>query len=301
MKFQLFLIFLFVLFLGINIYTFVTREVEIHYKSNELEDTPPGPPTPLRKILSFNSNKNLHPFFSEIYIDIEKEEPISVNSYAEEVKKEFLHAWKGYSTFAWGHDEYKPISRTFKDWVNGGMGLTIVDSLDTLIIMGLKDEVKKSIDWIRDHLNFNRNEFVSLFETTIRFLGGLLSAYEMTGEIILLEKATDLGDRLLRGYQTGTGVPYVNINLQTGQKVNPDWNGRNSVLSEFGTVQLEMRKLSQLTGNPKYREAVERLDKYIHEHPPRGDGLYYTMIEPETGRWNGDHITMGAWVGLMLN
>lgn len=295
MKIQYFLIVLFSLFLLINFYTFLNREQIPHFKADDLEDTPPGPLTPLiRKLHGFNS-KRIHPFFTEVYTDIEKEAPISTNTYAEEIKKEFLHAWKGYSTFAWGHDEFKPISRTFKDWVNGGMGLTIVDALDTVIIMGLKDETRKAIDWIKNNLNFNRNEFVSLFETTIRFLGGLLSAYEMTGERILLEKAIDLGNRLLRGYETGTGIPYCNINLQNGQKINPDWNGRNSVLSEFGTVQLEMRKLSQLSGDPKYKDAVERVDKYLQDHPPRNDGLYVTMINPETGQWNGDHVTLGAW------
>lgn len=51
----------------------------------------------------------------------------------------FKHAWKGYKKFAWGHDNLKPISETYYDWF--GLGLTIVDSLDTLYIMNLQEGI----------------------------------------------------------------------------------------------------------------------------------------------------------------
>jgi mannosyl-oligosaccharide alpha-1,2-mannosidase len=49
----------------------------------------------------------------------------------------FRHAWKGYKKYAWGHDHLKPITGTFHDWFN--LGLTIVDALDTIYIMGLTE------------------------------------------------------------------------------------------------------------------------------------------------------------------
>ncbi|VDM70691.1 unnamed protein product, partial [Strongylus vulgaris] len=91
----------------------------------------------------------------------------------------FQHAWQGYRKFAWGHDQLKPISGGYSDWFN--TGLTIVDALDTAIIMGLKEEVRQATGWIHDALTFDKDVYVNLFETTIRTLGGLLSAYHLTG------------------------------------------------------------------------------------------------------------------------
>ena len=51
------------------------------------------------------------------------------------VVDEFLHAWTNYKKYAWGHDELKPVSRGWTDFM--GVGLTVIDSLDTLYIMGL--------------------------------------------------------------------------------------------------------------------------------------------------------------------
>lgn len=55
----------------------------------------------------------------------------------EAVRDAFGHAWKGYKEYAWGHDELKPISKSFSEWF--GLGLTLVDSLDTMWILGLKE------------------------------------------------------------------------------------------------------------------------------------------------------------------
>lgn len=55
------------------------------------------------------------------------------------VIKAFLHAWKGYQNYAWGHDHLKPITKSYQNWF--GLGLTIVDSLDTMFMMGLKEGI----------------------------------------------------------------------------------------------------------------------------------------------------------------
>ena len=113
------------------------------------------------------------------------------------------------------------------------MGATIVDGLDTLIIMGLESEAADGIAWIEDNLNFNQAAKVSVFEVNIRFLGGLLSAYALTGRFrrysqssdsapyretgteTLKEKAYDIGKRLLPAFDTKTGIPLAEVNLQT--------------------------------------------------------------------------------------
>lgn len=49
----------------------------------------------------------------------------------------FKHAWTGYKEYAWGHDNLKPISMGYNDWF--GLGLTIVDALDTMYIMDMQE------------------------------------------------------------------------------------------------------------------------------------------------------------------
>lgn len=55
------------------------------------------------------------------------------------MREAFKHAWKGYKDYAWGHDELKPISKSFGEWF--GLGLTLIDALDTMWIMDLKEGI----------------------------------------------------------------------------------------------------------------------------------------------------------------
>jgi hypothetical protein len=122
----------------------------------------------------------------------------------EAVVKAFKHAWQGYKQFAWGHDHLKPITEGYSDWF--GLGLTIVDSIDTIYIMGLTKgnngicqhsflkltfsvEYNEAREWIEKHLHFDVNRDVNLFEVTIRVLGGLLSIYHLTQDKMFLNKA----------------------------------------------------------------------------------------------------------------
>lgn len=99
----------------------------------------------------------------------------------------FKHAWKGYKDHAWGYDELRPLSKGSSTWFN--LGLTLIDSLDTMWLMGLKEEFKEARDWVANELIVEQNRDVNLFETTIRVLGGLLSAYHLTDDRIFLDKA----------------------------------------------------------------------------------------------------------------
>ena len=95
-----------------------------------------------------------------------------------------------FRTYAWGKDHLKPISKTHQTWF--GLGLTLIDSLDTMLVMNLKEEFKEARNWVEEDLSFNVNKDVNLFETTIRVLGGLLSTYHLSGDKIFLDKAIDL-------------------------------------------------------------------------------------------------------------
>lgn len=112
-------------------------------------------------------------------------------------------------------------------------------------------------------MSFDVNYDASVFETTIRCVGGLLSAYDLSGDSMFLNKATDLADRLLPAFNTPTGIPYNTINLQSGQAYNPGWTGQASTLADFGTEQMEFIGLSERTGDPKYRQKVGLFDNCI--------------------------------------
>jgi len=120
------------------------------------------------------------------------------------------HAWLGYSAHAWGKDELHPISKSGSDWLH--LGLTIVDSLDTLLLAGLTEQYAAAREWVVAHLEFETDQGVSVnvFETTIRVLGGLLSAHHLTpgGDAQLLAKAVSLAPRLAAACGvTASGVP----------------------------------------------------------------------------------------------
>lgn len=125
------------------------------------------------------------------------------------VRKAFLHAWKGYSDHAWMHDELSPLSGEFRDpYV--GWAATLVDGLDALYILGFRDEFKRALKALK-HIDFTKPnaERVPVFETTIRYLGGMLGAYDISGgeHPILLQKADELGEFLFRSFNTSNGIP----------------------------------------------------------------------------------------------
>src|SRR3954462_6122391 len=139
---------------------------------------------------------------------------------AARVRQEFLFAWSSYKKYAWGHDELKSLTKTYRDWYGVSFYMTPVDSLDTMILMGQQDpalrrEAIATREYIAKNLSFDKDVYVKNFEFTIRLLGGLLSSYQLTGDQRLLALANDLGKRLLPAFNSKTGMPYVFVNLKT--------------------------------------------------------------------------------------
>jgi mannosidase alpha-like ER degradation enhancer 2 len=198
---------------------------------------------------------------------------------AAEVRAEFLHAWNGYKKYAWGHDDLKPLSKTYRDWHAEPLLMTPVDALDTMILMGLKDEAKTTRECIATHLSFDKDIDVQNFETTIRLLGGLLSSYESTGDKRLLKLAEDLGNRLLPVFESPTGLPYRYVNLKTGKT-----RGDVTNPAEAGTLLIEFGTLSKYTHKPIFYDKAKRalVEIYKRRSPI---GLVGTWINVETGKW----------------
>jgi mannosidase alpha-like ER degradation enhancer 2 len=208
---------------------------------------------------------------------------------AARVRTEFLHAWNNYERYAWGHDALRPLSKTAHDWYGQSLLMTPVDALDTLILMHLDAEAERARSLIVNDLSFDRDIYVKNFETTIRLLGGLLSGYQLTGDNRLLSLAEDLGNRLLPVFNSPTGLPYVYVNLRTGQTRDPVTNP-----AETGTLLLEFGTLSKLTGKPVFYEKAKRaLVETFQRRSPLG--LVGESINVETGEWTNtdSHISGG--------
>ena len=129
--------------------------------------------------------------------------------------------------------------------------MTPVDAMDTMYLMGLKEEADKTREFVIKNLNFDHDISVKNFEITIRILGGLLSTYQITNDKRLLSLAEDLGNRLLPVFQSPTGLPYMFINLKTGVV-----NGVETNPAEIGTLLIEFGTLSKLTKKPIYLSLI---------------------------------------------
>uniref|UniRef100_A0A182QZL9 alpha-1,2-Mannosidase n=1 Tax=Anopheles farauti TaxID=69004 RepID=A0A182QZL9_9DIPT len=202
-----------------------------------------------------------------------------------------LHSWKGYREYAWGHDNLKPISMGYSDWF--GLGLTLVDTLDTLYIMDLQDEFDEARAWIEKYLKFDVNREVNLFEVTIRVVGGLLSAYHLSGDRMFLDKAVDLGNRLLPCFDSPSGIPFSDVNIGSLAAHAPKWSPDSST-SEVTTIQLEFRDLSRSSKNPIFEKVASRVNVKIHELD-KNEGLVPIFINANTGQFrNFATVSLGA-------
>ncbi|XP_051170744.1 mannosyl-oligosaccharide alpha-1,2-mannosidase IA isoform X2 [Leptopilina boulardi] len=215
----------------------------------------------------------------------------------EKVKEMMKYGWDNYKRYAWGKNELSPVTKKGHSpsiFSKASMGATIVDGLDTLYIMGLHEEYKEGHNWIRDHLNFDVDSEVSLFETNIRFMGSLLTCYALTGDPMFRNKSLELGIRMLPAFNTETGIPYSLINLRTGASKNYAWASSGcSILSEIGTMHLEFSYLSDITGNSTFRDKVQKV-RTVLKNMEKPKGLYPNYIHPKTGKWGQQHMSLGA-------
>ncbi|CAL1615256.1 unnamed protein product [Knipowitschia caucasica] len=222
------------------------------------------------------------------------EKPVkeSEADWLEAVRDSFRHAWQGYKDFAWGHDELRPISKSYSEWF--GLGLTLIDALDTMWIMGLKTEFEEAKAWVATELSFNKNVDVNLFESTIRILGGLLSTYHLTGDALFLEKAKDMGSRLMPAFKTPSKIPYSDVNIGKGTAHPPRWTS-DSTVAEVTSIQLEFRELSRLSQDPQYEAAVAEVMNRVHSLDGKLDGLVPMFINTNSGQFTHQGIfTLGA-------
>jgi hypothetical protein len=209
---------------------------------------------------------------------------------ATQVRAEVQHAWRGYKQYAWGHDDLAPLSKGAHDWYAASLLMTPVDALDTLILLGLKDEANEARELIVTKLSFDRDIYVKHFEITIRLLGGLLSSYQLTHDERLLKLADDLGTRLLPAFDTPTGLPWVEVNLKTGAT-----RGRDSNPAETGTLLLEYGTLARLTGKNVYYDKAKRALVETYKRQSKL-GLVGSGLDVVTGAWTDPDANVGGGI-----
>ncbi|EAQ82979.1 hypothetical protein CHGG_10797 [Chaetomium globosum CBS 148.51] len=164
--------------------------------------------------------------------------------------------WDSYRRYAWKQDALLPLSKAGRDQFSG-WAATLVDSLDTLWMMGLRDEFDEAVAAVAE-IDFGNSSTpqVNIFETNIRYLGGLMAAYDLSGRAVLLEKAVELGDLIYAGFDTENRMPVDNINVAAAAEGVGLWVENAVVSASPGTLTLEMTRLSQITGDPKYYDAI---------------------------------------------
>lgn len=206
------------------------------------------------------------------------------------VKAEMRWAWQRYRAVAWGADEVRPVSGSGRSFLipDATVGLSIVEALDTLWLMGLDAELEDAVRWIRQRLTFNLDGDAQLFEASIRLVGGVLSGHLATGEARLLELAHDLATRMMPAFDTPTGMPMRFVNLRTGKTRDP-----LSFPAEIGGgMAPEYVTLSRLTGDPRFGKVA--VDAMLALHARRSAiGLVGDTIDVRSGQW----VTRTATVG----
>ncbi|KAF4119582.1 mannosyl-oligosaccharide alpha-1,2-mannosidase [Geosmithia morbida] len=225
--------------------SFDWSQVPLFYPPRTIKALPTGRPSPLPPIQAPASAFDQRP-----------------DRRRDAVRRAFKRSWDAYKEHAWLQDELKPISgggkRSF-----GGWAATMVDSLDTLWIMGLHDEFAEA-SWAAGSIDFadTKDGAADLFETTIRYLGGLLSAYDLSGNEALLKKAKELGDMLHRGFDTPNNLPGYWMNfrdaLEGTQKA-----GVRDPSAVPASLCLEFTRLSQITGDPRYYAATDKVTRFL--------------------------------------
>ncbi|CAB3379732.1 Hypothetical predicted protein [Cloeon dipterum] len=234
---------------------------------------------------------------------IRKYDKSDLDGFKEEARQMFQHAYEGYLIHAYPYDELRPLSCDGIDtW--GSYSLTLIDALDTLAVIGNYTEFRRVAELLATKVNFDGNINVSVFETNIRIVGGLLSAHLMSHRAgvdlepgwpcngPLLRLTEDVAKRLIAAFDTPTGMPYGTVNLRHGV---PEGETPITCTAGVGTFIVEFGALSRLTGDPLYEEVAMKAMNALYHHRSN-IGLLGNHIDVLTGRWTAQDAGIGAGV-----
>ncbi|XP_050308914.1 ER degradation-enhancing alpha-mannosidase-like protein 3 [Anthonomus grandis grandis] len=237
----------------------------------------------------------------------------------DEARDMFYHAYNAYMENAYPADELMPLSckgryrgltpnRGDIDDALGNFSLTLIDSLDTLVVLGDMEEFENAVKLVLKDVNFDNDVVVSVFETNIRVVGGLISAHILAdllqqrdglmpwykGE--LLNMAKDVGYRLLPAFNTTTGIPYSRVNMRYGIKSDKIEHFRETCTACAGSMILEMAALSRLTGEPIFEEKAHKAMDELWKMRHRSSDLMGTVLNVHSGDWVRRDSGVGAGI-----
>mgnify|MGYP006142595269 FL=1 len=206
---------------------------------------------------------------------------------SDEIRSSMQYAFQAYMRDAWKSDEYMPIK---KRGINtfGGKGLTIIDSLDTLYLMGLDTEFKSAKHFVVNEFHFHGR--INVFENNIRVLGGLLSAYSLTNDRIFLEKAILVGEQLLKAFRRRIPCAVIHTDRPTSCEMQKWAHG--AVNAEVGTLSVEFAALSKFSGDSRWQDKIDAINEYWELH---SDKLLSMNIDPVTEKMSGP-TTIGGGI-----
>ncbi|EON98016.1 putative glycoside hydrolase family 47 protein [Phaeoacremonium minimum UCRPA7] len=224
-----------------------------------------------------------------------------------QVKAAMKRAWSGYWTYAKGHDELMPITKIARDPFCG-WAATLVDSLDTLWIMEMKEEFEAAYVALSD-IDFTTTPFrqdIPVFETIIRYLGGLIAAYDVTGgkegkHPNLLKKAEELAEILMGVFDTPNRMPILYYNWKPAYASQPQRASTSVSVAELGSMSMEFTRLAQLTGENKYYDAIARITDAFYEWQNRPDGTTLPGLFPQQIDASGCNRTAPAFDPLAIS
>lgn len=183
----------------------------------------------------------------------------------------------------------------------GGWAATLVDSLDSLWLLGMKDDFELAVKGC-DGIDFSHTEArdINIFETTIRYLGGFLAAYELSEKQYpsLLHKATEVADLIMSAFDTPNRMPITRFPWKEYAKGQPQRARSHVLLAEIGSLGLELTKLSQLTGDMQYYDAAKRVyDGLENDQKTTAlPGMWPVVVDASKSplKSTGDQFTLGG-------
>ncbi|KAJ5487430.1 CAZyme family GH47 [Penicillium desertorum] len=211
------------------------------------------------------------------------------------VKEAFERCWRSYQSLAWGADELAPLGSSPKNKL--GWGATLIDNLDTLWIMGMHDEFKKAVAAVT-HIKFEDTQSpeINTYEVNIQLLGGLLAAFDLSTDGKLLGKAVELGDMLYAAFDTPNRMPIIHWNAHKAVRREEQLAEESVLGAELGSFTLEFTRLSQITGDPKYFDAAQRVMELFDKKQDTTElpGLWPVSVNAREGAFDDNVFTLGA-------
>ncbi|KAG5753645.1 hypothetical protein H9Q72_003338 [Fusarium xylarioides] len=258
--------------------------VKVNYPHSAFQPLPTSPPVTYPKVQA------TFPEFSISTAELRRERQ-------QAVKATFTRCWNSYRKHAWMADELSPVSAGQANPF-GGWAATLVDSLDTLWIMDMHQEFYEAVDAV-DKIDFTVTDLkeVNIFETTIRYLGGFLAAFELSEDMRLLRKAAQVGKMIYKAFDTPNHMPVLRWNFHAAGEGKNQIAGAGVLVAEIGSLCIELTRLSQLTGDAKWFDASQTIMDLLaaQQDSTMLPGQWPLIVDAKSQIFNqGSVFTLGA-------